>query len=184
MSQLDPEKFRKIDELEEDPDARFHNALNVLISNLAPTDEDRSMGPNEQVAHAVNRITEIADKNERLRERVGELEAELNPNPDSKPYKELSRDEKVQKLREYLVSMASSKHSEKFAMEYNDVVTLFEGHPSPGHAYDLMEIAGNADGFEFKEFDDRTNQLRVNLDGVNDETLFHAANNGVSEVEG
>ncbi|MFC6765406.1 hypothetical protein [Natrinema soli] len=184
MSDLDPEKFRNIDEMEDNPDARFHNAVNVLISNLAPDLEDRRMGPNEQAAHAVNTITEIAAENERLKERVGKLEAELNPNPDSKPYKELGRDEKVQKLREYLVSMASSRHSGKFAMEYNDVVALFDGQPSPGHAYDLMEIAGNADGFAFKEFDDRTNQLRVNLDDVNDETLFHAANNGVSEVEG
>ncbi|MFC6765989.1 hypothetical protein [Natrinema soli] len=176
------------DERSIDDDLEFERAqelaLKRLVTGLVPEEDTLNMGPVESVARIVDRIDKIAEENERLRERVGKLEAELNPNPDSKPYKELSRDEKVQKLREYLVTMASSRHSGKFAMEYNNVVALFDGQPSPGHAYDLMEIAGNADGFAFKEFDDRTNQLRVNLDDVNDETLFHAANNGVSEVEG
>lgn len=118
MNDLDPEQFRRVDEsLEDDPDQQLHNALSVLISNLAPESEDRRMGPNEQVAHAVNRINEIGDENERLRERVSELEARSNPHPESKEYDDLTRDEKVQQLRESLVEKASTRHNGKWRGE-------------------------------------------------------------------
>lgn len=119
---------------------------------------------------------DLRSENERLRERVSELEARVTPNPQSKEYSELSRDEKVQQLRESLIEKASTRKNGRFAMEYKDVMWFFDGHPSAGHCYRLMELAGEADGFTYKELDDRSNQIRVNIDGVNDNALFHAVN--------
>ena len=182
MSRLDPEQFRKIDQAEDDPDARLRNALTVLITSLAPDNDERMMGPNEKVAHAVNRINDIVDENERLRERVSELESVVTPHPESKDYQDLTRDEKVQQLRESLVEKASARQNGRFSMGYKDVMWLFDGQPSAGHCYRLMDLAGEATGFDYAKFEDRPNQIRVNIDGVNDETLFHAVNKAPEEV--
>jgi len=60
--------------------------------------------------------------------------------------------------------------------DYNDVKALFGNRPSNGHAYDLMEIAAELDGFEYGTFHGEK-RLRANLEAVNDDAVLHAANN-------
>ncbi|WP_254535212.1 hypothetical protein [Halomarina litorea] len=121
---------------------------------------------------------EVAD----LRERVAQLESTVTPDPEAKPYNQKSRDEKVREVRVALARKALGQKNGKARFDYTDVLSLFGNHPSSGHAYTLMELAGNLDGFEFGTFHDQK-RLRVNLDAVNDDAVLHAANNdGASEV--
>lgn len=171
----DIESAKQIDE-DLDVDAAEELAFRKLIYGMVPGDT-LEMGPVEAAVRVVQEFETLREENERLRERVAELEAEVTPHPESKEYHELTRDEKVHQLRESLVEKASAKQSGKFSMGYKDVMWLFDGHPSPGHTYDLMELAGQADGFGYDTFEDsRPNRIRVKLDAVNDESVFRAAN--------
>lgn len=51
-------------------------ALKRLVSGLIPEEDTLNMGLVESVARIVDRIDKIAEENERLRERVGKLEAD------------------------------------------------------------------------------------------------------------
>lgn len=156
-------------------------AFKKLIYGLVDEDDTLEMGPVEAAVRIVDRIDDLEATNERLNERVAELESEVTPNPESKEYKALTKDEKVQRIRESLVEKGSSRKNGRFAMEYKDIMWLFGGNPSPGHTYDLMELAGDADGFEYQNRNGKSNRIIVNTDAVNDEAYFHAANNGITE---
>ncbi|WP_224338236.1 hypothetical protein [Haloprofundus halobius] len=122
-------------------------------------------------------IDELEAENERLSTRLAELEQLVSPDPESVAYEQLTRSQKVHRVRKKLVERAASRQTGKSQMEYKDVKWLFDGHPSPGHCYDLMRLAGKLEGFSYETSDDRSNRVLVNLEGVNDETLIHAANN-------
>lgn len=133
--------------------------------------------------HFKDRISELEAENEQLREELTELHEIVNPDPGSTEYESLSKPQKVHRVRKYLVEQAASQATGKSQLVYREVITLFDGHPSPGHAYDLMEAAGALEGFDYGEDAGGTKRVTVNLDGVNDETLIHAANNATqSEV--
>lgn len=124
-----------------------------------------------------DRVEDLETENAQLRDRLADLEEIVDPDPASRDYTELSREQKVHRVRRALVEQAATQQTGKTSMAYDDVQWLFDGHPSPGHAYDLMELAGNLAGFEHVDPDDRQQQIRVDLDAVNDETLIRAANN-------
>lgn len=119
--------------------------------------------------------TELQQENERLRDRVGELETKVDPDPMSLSYEEMDRDERVRKLRQTLVEEALRSVSRtKAQMKYRDVQFLFDNHPSAGYAYKLMRLAAEADGFEF--VDDTPKRIRVNTEAVKDDAYFHTVN--------
>ncbi|WP_224450552.1 hypothetical protein [Haloprofundus salilacus] len=122
-------------------------------------------------------IDELEAENERLSERLAELEQLVSPHPESVTYGQLTRSQKVHRIRNKLVDDAASRQTKKSQMVYKDVKWLFDGHPSPGHCYDLMRLAGELEGFSYETGDNRSNRVIVNLAAVNDETLIHAANN-------
>lgn len=126
--------------------------------------------------HLQERVWELQDENEQLRDRVAELEQVVDPDPGSVNYEQLTKSQKVHRVRVALVEKAAREHNGKTRMDYNDVVWLFDGNPSPGHAYDLMERAGELDGFEYDKPDGGNKRITANLDAVKDETLIHAAN--------
>lgn len=122
-------------------------------------------------------VDDLQDENERLRERVAELEDVLMADLDAMNYDQLTKRDKVRAIREHLLDEAGSTPNGKASMSYREVRTLFNGHPSPGHAYDLMELAGDAQGFEYeRRSGDNKNRLVVNADAVKGETAFHGAN--------
>jgi regulator of replication initiation timing len=123
-------------------------------------------------------LDELREENERLRERLAELDEVVDPDPGATAYEQLTKPQKVHRLRRTLVEDAAGTQTGKAAMDYRDVRYLFDGHPSPGHAYDLMDAAADLDGFNYDtpSGSGGNKRIRVNLDAVKDETLIHAAN--------
>jgi len=89
-------------------------------------------------------------------------------------YGQLTKKDKVRQIRTTLLRKADDGQA---AMKYDAVRSIFNHHPSAGYSYDLMRAAGEAEGFDYQEFDDRDNRIVVNTEAVNDETLIRRANN-------
>lgn len=120
---------------------------------------------------AVERVEELED-------RVAELEELVDPDPGGVAYEQLTREQKVYRVRVALLEQATAGNAP--VMKYTDVQWLFDGRPSAGHAYDLMELAAEADGYVYETggHGDGQKRIRVEPDGVNDERVIHAANKG------
>ena len=176
------ESARRIDGDISDSHQQCQIAVVRFLHTVAGTTDDVEIGTVEAALHAADAIADLQVEIERLNERVAELEREVTPQLDAKSYDQLTRPEKVQRLREALAERAASRHNQKAQMDYKDVTWLFDGNPSPGHAYDLMELAGQATGFVYDSprSDSGNRRIRVDLDAVKDETVFHAANNASS----
>ncbi|WP_248908130.1 bZIP transcription factor [Halocatena marina] len=121
------------------------------------------------------RYEELEAENQRLRERIATLEGRVVPDPTTKDYEEKTRDEKVREVRLSCARKATN-NSGKASIDYNDVMTLFDHHPSVGHTYTLLKRAATLDGFDYEKRDDGNDRLCVNLDDVKDESVFHAVN--------
>lgn len=121
----------------------------------------------------------LRTENEELRESVAELEELVDPDPGATAYEQLTKGQKVHRVRKTLVERADATNG-RAAMKYREVMMLFGGHPSAGHCYDLMERAGQLDGFAYDVAGngDGDKRVRVNLDGVNEDADVHAVNNG------
>ena len=132
---------------------------------------------------ATRQLAYFREENERLRDRVAELEELVDPDPGGVAYEQLTRDQKVHRVRVALLEQATAGNTP--VMKYDDVRWLFDGKPSAGHAYDLMELAASADGYVYEEGGHGSGQkrIRVEPDAVNDERIFHAANKGVDGIE-
>lgn len=122
-------------------------------------------------------VEELERSNSELTRQVDELHELVNPDPGSVEYDQLTKAQKVRRIRETLVDNAGKRGVSQ--LKYKEVMMLFDGHPSPGHCYDLMERAAEAEGFAYDKAGqgDGDKRVRVKTDDVNDETLFHAANN-------
>ncbi|KYH24194.1 hypothetical protein HAPAU_36650 [Halalkalicoccus paucihalophilus] len=127
------------------------------------------------------RIATLEEDNDRLTERVAELEAQLDPDPNGKEYESMSRDERVHKIRTTLFEDAQHRHSGKSQMTYKEILRLFDNHPSDGYAYKLLTLAGAEEGFEYADSNGTGKVVRVDTGAVNDETLVHAGNNRTSQ---
>jgi hypothetical protein len=119
---------------------------------------------------------------EELEDRVAELEELVDPDPGGTAYEQLTRDQKIHRVRVALLEQATAGRAP--TMSYDDVQWLFDGKPSPGHAYDLMELAAEADGYTYETggHGSGKKRIRVEPDGVNDERVIHAANKGSDGV--
>ena len=120
------------------------------------------------------RLAELEDENDDLRERVAELERVVDTDPGRGTYEELSKDRKVYRVRVAVAKRAAESSNNRGAMTYKDVYWLFDGHPSYGHCYDLMARAAELGGFEYDTSGDTPNRITSNFDAVNDETVIHA----------
>lgn len=138
----------------------------------------------QRVAELEEEIHERDEKIKRLEFRIGELEVNADPDPESKPYKELEPEEKTAVLQKALIRRAEATNG-KASYYYGDVMSLFNDYPSPSTAYRIMRRAGNTAGFEFVEdpSGDDDKHLRVNLAEVTDESLVSPGNNAGEEVE-
>ena len=152
-------------------------AFRRLVTRLTDADEEEldQMNPIEKVDAVIDRIERLEAENERLTERVAELEANVDPDPTGKAYREMTREEAVRKIREKVLKKAQRNHSGKAQMDYREVLALLDNEPSVGHAYNLMERAGRADGFRYTDNDGKV--IQADSGSVKDETLFHGVNN-------
>jgi len=150
--------------------------------DLIDKHEARLGALDERFAKLAKRVTELEDENERLRKELAAVKARSDPDPTNKDYADLERAEKVHLVRVALARKAAQSNG-KAKYEYRDVLSQFDQRPSAGHAYTLLEIAAQADGYQYGE-QGGTKQLRVNLDAVNDEAVFHAVNNKDSRTGG
>lgn len=127
----------------------------------------------EVAQRALRKVNQLEQENERLRERVAELEATQESSDD---YERLDRDTKVGMVRGHLIDRARAQHG-KAAIDYDDVMwEVFDGEPSADHCYTLMQLAEQADGFDVRERSGENRQLVVNLDATKDLTAFSHAN--------
>ena len=141
-------------------------------------------GPDTDQLVEINRsridaLNDSIDRLERLvdeqAERISELEQLVDPDPASTPYEQLTKDQKVNHIRRHLVEMGEASNG-KASMQYREIKALFDGHPSPGHCYDLMRAAAVLDGFEYDANGSGNKRIRCDVSAVKDERCFHAAN--------
>lgn len=113
-----------------------------------------------------------------LEERVDELEQIVEPDPGTTAYEQLTKGQKVHRVRKTLAERADARNGVA-SMKYREVMMLFDGHPSAGHCYDLMERAGEMDGFVYDAAGngEGKKRIRVKLDAVNDDGNLHGVNN-------
>jgi len=148
------------------------------------SDEETS-GPTEmellrQRVESMSRLVpDLHDRVEELEAEVAELKELVDPDPGNVAYQQLTKSQKVHRVRKALLE-AATRQGGTASMKYKEVMALFNNKPSPGHAYDLMEAA--AVGMEGYTYDAAgqgrgDKRIRVDADAVNDDRLFHAVNN-------
>jgi len=86
----------------------------------------------------------------------------------------MDRGERVFQVRVALARKAM-KSNGRASYRYDDVLSQFDQRPSAGYAYTLLELAAAADGYRYGEHNGEK-QLRVNIDAVNDDAVFHGVN--------
>jgi len=125
-------------------------------------------------------IESLREENERLTYRVAELEAEQ---PDkSLDYEQLSLDDKVARVREELMIHANASMSGVASLDYRDVmVSLFNDKPSADHCYKLMRLAGQKEGFDYKNPASGNRRVTVDLEVAKMSPEFSHANKDASE---
>lgn len=118
-----------------------------------------------------------------LENRVSELEEVVDPDPGNVDYEQLTKEQKVFRVRKHLLKRATNTDG-KASMKYKEIMALFDGHPSPGHCYNLMERAGEMEGYAYDEAGGGKGEkrIRVKSDDVNDETLIQSVNKGGERV--
>lgn len=116
---------------------------------------------------AIQRVNELEDTVQdqhetiqRQQEQIERLQAAL---PDRTDYAQLDKDTKIGMVREHLVNRAQEQGG-KAKIDYQGIQwEVFDGEPSPYHCYELMEKAGQEDGFDYQEPSNENNRLTVDL---------------------
>lgn len=126
----------------------------------------------ERVSDLENTIAEMTDDRQRLKFRIGKLE-ELLPDEED-DYQTYSREDKVSLVKSHLMERAYATNG-KAAVDYDDVIwSVFDGEPSRDHAYTLMDLAAETDGFNV-DTSVRPRELRVDLDQTKSSADFSRA---------
>lgn len=114
------------------------------------------------------RITELESLVGELTERLQEVEARA-PDPGDQAYQAMDKSDKATVVRDKLYKQALATNGLD-AIGYKDVIRMFDGNPSPGHAYDIMEKAGNAPGYDYTKGPDGSKRLEVVADNTERES--------------
>jgi len=91
-----------------------------------------------------------------LEETIAELEARIEqledraPHPREKAYQQMDRSDKATVIQTKLKQEAQATNG-RASVYYDDVVRMFDGQPSAGHAYDLLELAAEESGFRYEQ---------------------------------
>lgn len=140
----------------------------------------------ESVADILAEIDRLETRLDEFDERLRRVERVVDTDPDRTEYAEMTKEQKVFRIRQELVQNADATDG-TWQLTYRDVKALFNGQPSAGHCYNLMEAAAQLDGFEYDrpgegDATSHTGQyrIRVTTPQVNDTSLFQSVNNGIS----
>jgi len=133
-------------------------AVRKVIYRLAELDgtecnEDMITAANEaleNVENLANRVTELEAQVEALQERA--------PDPSRMDYDDMDKSDKATVIRSKLKAEADATNGRAKA-EYKDVIRMFDGYPSAGHAYDLMEATAELDGCNYSQAPDGSKRL-------------------------
>lgn len=129
-----------------------------------------------QVVDALRRmVNDQRERIEQLEDTVERLQKVVDTDMDAKEYDQLTRQDKVREVRDTLVREAMD-YGGTARLEYGEVRAIFGNRPSPGHTYDLMELAGEAEGFAYDDSDDTPQRVTVELERVNEDMIVRAAN--------
>lgn len=122
-------------------------------------------------AYEVARLSKVQaqsneDRIEELEARVKELEQDAAVKLRYDEYQSLQRPEKVRMVQKSILNRARAR-SGKHEYDYDDIIWgVFDGEPSADHAYRLMELAGQDDGFEYVDRPDTKKVLRCSAKEV------------------
>lgn len=130
--------------------------LRKVIYQMAGDPEDASL-----MEAALIALEEWEERGERL----SALEGATGINIENAEYHDLSRAARIKRIKDSLRENAE-KTNGRAAMDYKDVIWLFDGNPSPGYAVDLLKASEDReDGYKFEKFEsrDRNNRLVIDL---------------------
>jgi len=138
-------------------------AVRKVIYRLAELDgtecnDDMITAANE----ALKNVEDLARRVENLEAQIETLE-ERAPDPTQMEYDELEKPDKATIIRSKLKGEAEATNGRSKA-EYKDIIRMFDGYPSAGHAYDLMEAAAELDGCNYSQAPDGTKRLTYKAD--------------------
>lgn len=142
-------------------------ATRKFLSNVAELDgtDTWDMDELDTSEQAIEIIASMHQTIETLEARVELLEEKL-PDADHRDYEQLDRYDKATIIRSQMREVAQNTNG-KAAMQYKDIERHFDGKPSAGHCYDIMETAANGDGFQLGENNDGEKRLTFNESRVN-----------------
>jgi TolA-binding protein len=106
-------------------------------------------------------LQRLEDDNEALRERVEDLE-HRSPTLEERNYDELDKGDKATILHGKLRETATATNG-KASLDYKSVMALWDGRPSPGHAYDIMRVAGTMEKTDYGEGRDGSKRVTIDL---------------------
>jgi TolA-binding protein len=106
-------------------------------------------------------LRELQAENADLRERVEELE-QRSPTLEDRDYEQLDKGDKATILHGKLRETATATNG-KASLDYKAVIALWDGRPSPGHAYDIMRVAGTMEQTEYGEGRDGSKRVTIDL---------------------
>jgi len=143
-------------------------AVRKVIYQTAGLDgmDTGDMGIVEAANQALENIEDMAARIDDLEDKVDALN-DRAPDPKRKAYADLSREDKVTVVCSKLRAEAGAPTGAA-AAEYKDILRMFDGEPSAGHAYQLMDAATNRDGFQVGKNAGGTKRLTYNATRVND----------------
>jgi hypothetical protein len=144
------------------------------LGMIADNANQRSQSTQSTVQDVNNRIDDIES-------RLTALEDAVNTDLRRKEYEQMDKRDKARLVQFNLIETAKDRPTDKAAMTYKEVKYLFNGQPSPGHLYDIMEAAGNEAGFSYQTRDENNNRITVDLGAVKESLRVHAANNSSRE---
>lgn len=134
----------------------------------------------ETVDDLRNEVSELRSENERLSYRIAELEA-IKPDR-STPYEELSREDRVGRVREELMMRADASATGCADLDYKDVMwSVFSGEPSVGYVYELMRHAAKSDGFSVNTPPTGNKRVTVDLGAVKEVSGLSHVNKDIKE---
>jgi cell division septum initiation protein DivIVA len=113
-----------------------------------------------------DRLDDLEAENTELRSIVETLQ-DRAPDPSRMDYDAMDKADKATVVRSKLKAEAESTTG-KAAASYKDVIRMFDGHPSAGHAYDLMDAAAERDGMSINTSPEGQKRLTYNTARVND----------------
>jgi len=139
--------------------------------------------PHPLVKALQRKLNTQVDRIDELEDRVAELEELVDPDPGNADYEQLTKEQKVFRVRKHLLKLAHNTNG-RASMKYKEVMALFNGHPSPGHCYNLMERAGERDGYVYDKAGGGQGEkrIRVKSEEVNDETLIQSVNKETKSI--